>query len=108
MSALLQRVRGLVSEGKRQYSAHAVRELAADGILIKPLVDSIDTAVVVEEYPDYHKGPCVLVLQRDEAGAPVHLLWGIPKGQPGPAVLVTAYRPKPTQWDSEFRRRNAR
>jgi hypothetical protein len=65
---LVERVRRLVKAGRRQYSAHAIGELAADGILIKPLVDAIDTAVVVEEYPDYHKGPCVLVLQRDETG----------------------------------------
>jgi hypothetical protein len=102
---VIERVRRLVESGRRQYSAHAVRELAADGILIKPLVDSIDAAVVVEEYPDYHKGPCVLVLQRDETGSPIHLLWGIPKDRDGPAVLVTAYRPQPDQWDAGFRRR---
>lgn len=102
---LIERVRELVGAGERRYSAHAIRELSADGILIKPLVDAIDSAVVVEEYPEYHKGLCVLVLLRDETGAPVHLLWGIPKDRGGPAVLVTAYRPRPDQWDAEFRRR---
>lgn len=108
MSELLDHIRKLVTAGERRYSAHAVRELAADGILIKPLIDHIDTAVVVEEYPDYHKGPCVLVLQRDEMGAPVHLLWGIPASQERPAVLVTAYRPKPSQWERDFTQRRSR
>jgi len=105
---LIERIRRLVESGERQYSAHAVRELAADGVLNKPLVDSIGAAVVVEEYPDYHKGPCVLVLQRDEDGSPVHLLWGIPKDRDGPAVLVTAYMPRPDQWDAGFSRRKRR
>lgn len=105
---VIERIRRLVESGQRQYSAHAVRELAADGILIKPLVDAIANAVVVEEYPDYHKGPCVLVLQRDGDGSPVHLLWGIPKDRDGPAVLVTAYRPRPDQWDAGFRWRKRR
>lgn len=105
MSGLLGRIRTLIAAGERRYSGHAVRELAAEGIVVMPLIESIDSAVVVEEYPDYHKGPCVLVLQRDEAGEPVHLLWGIPKGASGPAVLVTAYRPKPSQWDRYFLRR---
>ena len=108
MADLLAGIRKLVAAGERRYSAHAVRELAADGILVGPLVEAIDTAVVVEEYPDYHKGPCVLVLQFDEAGLPVHLLWGIEKGQFGPAVLVTAYRPDPALWERDFMRRRSR
>ena len=108
MSALFDRIRTLVAAGDRRYSAHAVREIAADAILIRPLVESIASATVVEEYPDYHKGPCVLILQHDEAGRPVHLLWGIPKDSSGPATLVTAYRPKPSQWETDFVRRRPR
>ena len=108
MSALIERIRNLIAAGERRYSAHAVHELSADGILISPLAERIDTAIVVEEYPDYHKGSCILVLQFDESGKPVHLLWGIPKGQSGPAVLVTAYRPDPSLWDKDFTRRKSK
>ena len=108
MSELFDRVRGLVAAGERRYSAHAVREIAADGILIRPLVEGIASAVMVEEYPGYHKGPCVLILQYDDEGRPVHLLWGISAGTDGPATLVTAYRPKPSQWEADFIRRKPR
>jgi hypothetical protein len=37
--------------------------------------------------------------QLQEAGAPVHVVWGIPKGHDTSAVLVTAYRPDPERWD---------
>jgi hypothetical protein len=44
-----------------------------------------------------------LVLQHDQRGAPLHALWGIPRGHDGPAVLITAYRPDPAKWTSGFR-----
>jgi len=105
MDDFLGRIRELIFADDIRYSAHAVRELEADGIVIGPLLVGIRDAVVVETYPDYHKGPCILVLQRDEFGRPVHLLWGIPSGHDRPAVLVTAYRPAPSQWSADFTKR---
>jgi hypothetical protein len=69
------------------------------------MVRGIKDAEVVEDYPDFVKGPCVLALQKDPAGSPVRVLWGIPKDENGPAVLVTAYRPDPRCWSSDMKRR---
>ncbi|WP_354669118.1 DUF4258 domain-containing protein [Rhizobium sp. S163] len=95
----------LIADGKFRVSAHALQELLNDGLLIEPLVMDIAAALVVEEYPEYHKGPCVLVLQTDERGRHIHLLWGIPSGASEPAVLITAYIPDPDRWNDDFTRR---
>jgi hypothetical protein len=105
VSDILSTVRVLIADGKFRVSAHALQELLNDGLLIEPLVMGIASALVVEEYPEYHKGPCVLVLQTDERQRPIHLLWGIPSGASEPAVLITAYIPDPDRWDDDFTRR---
>lgn len=81
---------------------HGYDEMAADGIHIRDIVDSVSTAEVLEDYPDYPKGPCVLTLFQGKGG-PFHVVWGIPKGRHSPAVVVTAYRPDLKRWSTDFR-----
>jgi len=107
MSDTLLDIMHLVKEGEVRISAHKYDEMAADNILIRTVIAGLATAVLVEDYPDYHKGPAVLVLQYDDKGNPIHMVWGIPKGLTTPAVLVTAYRPDPNRWSSDFMRRRS-
>lgn len=105
MSTTLEKVQALAVRGEVRVSLHGYEELAADHVRVRDIIDGVATAVLVEDYPDYAKGPCVLVLQQDGANQPVHVVWGIPAGQDAPAVVVTAYRPDPQRWDETWRRR---
>lgn len=90
MSKTLERVQRLVGRREVLVSSHGYDELADDDIPLRDILSGIVAARVVDDYPDYAKGPCVLVLQRDVQGNPIHVVWSIAKGTSSPAVLVTA------------------
>lgn len=105
MNDFVARILSLVTSAQVRISEHGYDELTDDGLTAREVLAGVSNAVVVEEYPDYPKGPCALLLQRDCAGNPVHVVWGIPRGYDKPAVLVTAYRPNLERWNPGFLRR---
>ena len=100
------KVKKLILSGELRVSSHGYDEIAEDHIFIRDILSSIENGKVVEDYPEFGKGPCVLVLQTDRDANPVHVVWGIPKDHDGPAVLITAYRPDPARWTDDYLRRN--
>lgn len=95
----------LIENGDIRISEHGYDELAADDIAVRAIVAGSPGGIVLEEYPEYSKGPCVLTMLKDREGEPIHAVWGIPRGSTSPAVLVTAYRPDPERWLDGLRRK---
>ena len=102
MSEMLRRVQELVARQEVRISEHGYDELLADGLFIDEVLAGLPRGIVVEDYPNYAKGPAVLMLEHGADGRPLHVVWGIAKGTTTPAVLVTAYRPDPTRWSDDW------
>ncbi len=105
MSILYKKLCKLIDEGDVLISEHGYTELAEDSLTAKELINGIKKAKIIEEYLEYPKGPCLLLLQKGASGNPIHAVWGIPINQDKPAVLITAYKPNPLRWDKSFTRR---
>jgi len=105
MNETLLRILHLAQNGDVKISDHGYDELAADNIFVRDVMATVADAVIVEDYPNYPKGPSILVLQKDRTGNAIHVVWGIPKGASSPAVLVTAYRPDLERWSDDLLRR---
>lgn len=102
---MLEILTNLVLKSEVLISVHGYDEIEKDKLTVRGVLAGIKDAEVLEDYPDFYKGPCVLVLQHDAEKKPVHVVWGLSKGTHSPAVLITAYRPDPKKWTNDFRSR---
>lgn len=105
MSETLNRIKSLAQSDEVVIFSHGYDELADDHFRVRDVVKGLLSAELIEDYPDFPKGPCVLVLEQDEQGNMFHAVWGLAKGSTSPAVLITAYRPDPERWSDDFRSR---
>ena len=71
VSGILDHIRPLVGRGAFKITEHAFVELLKDDLIAEEVIAGLPMAVAVEEYPDYHKGPSVLVLQSTPGGEPL-------------------------------------
>jgi len=93
------RIVGLVSASKYRISDHALDALIDDELERSDVADTIAESEMLEYYPEFGKGPAILLLQVGTDDRTFHCVWGVPKGAIEPAVLITAYIPDPGKWD---------
>ena len=104
-SETFNRILELARERKIVVSDHGYEKAEKLGILITDVINSLAFAELIEDYPEYWKGPSVLLLHFGDSDQPVHAVWGIAAGTAEPAVLVTCYRPDAMRWSQDFRKR---
>ena len=105
MSDTLKIVQALAIRDEVLFSDHAYERSEENDIVAFTISSGAASAIALEDYPEAHLGPSVLVLQQDVSGRPVHVVWGLRKGTLSLSVVITVYRPDPSIWSTDFRRR---
>jgi hypothetical protein len=104
MPGTFEAIREAISRGAVQISLHAVRELEADALQLDEALHCTLHGELIENYPEALRGPCCLVGGILGTKEWVHTVWGWDSSS-GIAVLITAYRPDPQKWESDFKTR---
>lgn len=102
----LRAMREAIQAGRLYMTDHAAHA-AVDRRIPQSMIETalLGAAEIIEDYPEYHNGPCCLVLSWIE-GRPLHIVVSYPPN----VIVVTAYRPdeRAARWSEDFRRRVGR
>jgi hypothetical protein len=74
MSETYKNILNLVKKGEILVSDHGYDEMIEDRIIAKDIISSIGNSELIEDYPNYRKGPCILLLQYDKQNNPIHVV----------------------------------
>ena len=83
---------------------HADEEAENDQLTFDEVYFSVLNGEVIEDYPDDKPYPSCLICGQTFSGDPIHSVWAFNE-QSKWAVLITVYRPDPSQWIDWRKRR---
>lgn len=83
---------------------HAIRQMShSDRMITSSEVERVlAEGEIIEDYPTDSRGHSCLILGFGDNAHPIHVVCS-PKDEY--LAVITAYRPDPAQWSSDFRRR---
>lgn len=110
-------IQDAIRAGYTRVGAHAIREAAADGLLISEIWNGVlsASAQIIEDYPNDSRGPSCLVYC-EARGLAEHVVIAYPSagaargmGFPVLVFMITCYRPggpkHASRWSADFKRR---
>jgi len=92
-----------MATSKLLFRAHALQRMFERGIRIEDVRAVVTSGETIKAYPDDAPYPSRLLLGWHE-GRPIHVVVADNVAD-GETIVITAYEPDSTQWESGFRRR---
>ena len=97
MGDVLAWIQNLAAVRDIRITEHAAVEMADEDLLLEDVLESIETAQVLENYPDHRRGACCLLFGTTREPRPLHVVCTT---QGSPVVLITVYEPMLPKWRS--------
>jgi hypothetical protein len=76
--------------------------MVEEDISYEQVCEALSDGKVIENYPEYQRGPCCLVCGQASSGRYVHVVCTTSLEV---AIIITMYEPKPPKWITPFQRR---
>lgn len=98
---ILDRIREQIVKRQISFTLHAQQEMTNDRVTISELLGMLQKCTIIENYPDYRRGPCCLVGGLTSAGRHLHVVCSTTLPD---LVIITVYEPKPPKWETPYQR----
>jgi len=99
--AIKNRIREQVVKRQISFTLHAQQEMTNDKVKVAELLGMLQECTMIEDYPDYRRGPCCLVGGLTSAGRYLHAVCSTTLPE---LVIITVYEPKRPKWETPFQR----
>jgi hypothetical protein len=99
----IKRIRKKIEEGKYNISFTHTEKLRVRKIEALDVEKAIANGIIIEAYPDDPRGPSCLILGFTNRDKPLHIVCG--RIEEEEILIITAYEPDPTEWDSDWKTR---
>ena len=97
----LNQIKSQAAAGLVRLTQHAHEEMVEEEIRIDEVLQAIQCATILEDYPEHRRGSCCLLSGTTSAGRPLHMVCATARPV---LVLITVYEPKPPKWVTPARR----
>lgn len=95
-------IKQLCANNSLRWTNHILIRLLQRNITIDDVVCVLQNCEIIEEYPNDYPHPSCLVLGMSINQEYLHIVCGINDSE---LWLITAYRPNPGEWESDFKTR---
>ena len=94
-TAILQRIREQADVGKFRLTQHAQQEMVEEKISLDEVLEAVESAEVLENYPHHRRGSCCLLHGITAKSRDLHLVCTAARPV---LIIITVYQPKPPKW----------
>ena len=91
----LEQIKSQAASERIRITQHAAQEMTEEGVTLNEVLQAVQTAEILEHYPEHKRGACCLLNGRTQQGRWLHLVCTTAQTV---VVVITVYEPKPPKW----------